>query len=60
LQPLYPSPLSSERSELKVSESKPAKSNPAIAGGALKPASSVCSETKVEVLPTVSTVNLIG
>ena len=45
---------------IRVSDRSPARSAPANAGGMESPASAVCSETRVDVEPTISTVKRIG
>src|SRR5687768_17530325 len=44
----------------RVSERSPARRAPASVGGMESPASAVCSQTRVEVDPTMSTVKRIG
>src|SRR5919106_1426221 len=46
--------------KIRVSDNTPARSAPAKPGGIESPASTVCSQTRVEVDPTISTVKRIG
>src|SRR5215213_4583883 len=46
--------------KIRVSDRSPARSAPANAGGMESPASAVCSQTRVDVDPTISTVKRIG